>query len=55
MSEETAEVLVQLLEQDPRPAYQKGPERIYGMSYGDMEVKFRVENGCAYVCGIDRR
>lgn len=55
VSEETAEVLVQLLEQDPRPAYQKGPERIYGMSYGGMEVKFRVENGCVHVCGIDRR
>lgn len=47
-------MLVQLLEQDPRPAYQNKPERIYGMEYDGLEVKFRVEDGCIYVCGIEK-
>lgn len=54
VSEEEAKVLVQLLEQDPRPAYQNESERIYGMEYAGLEVKFRVEAGCVYVCGIEK-
>lgn len=55
ISEEEVKVLTQLLEQDPRPAYQNESERIYGMEYGGLEVKFRVEDGCAYVCDIERK
>lgn len=36
--------LFETLRQDPRPSYQDDPERIYGMSFGDMQVKFKVEN-----------
>ncbi len=28
---------------DPRPAYQDDPERIYGFSYGGLDVRFRVD------------
>lgn len=54
ISEEEAEVLAQLLEQDPRPAYQNNPERIYGLEYGGLEVKFKVGDGCVYVLGIEK-
>ncbi len=34
--------LLETLKHDPRPSYQNDSERIYGMSYGDMQVKFKV-------------
>ncbi|MGM9680875.1 MAG: tRNA (N6-threonylcarbamoyladenosine(37)-N6)-methyltransferase TrmO [Eubacteriales bacterium] len=37
---------------DPRPSYQNDPERIYGMVYGEYEVRFRVEGGVLHVCQI---
>lgn len=36
--------LIQVLEQDIRPSYQKDEERIYGMEYAGYEVKFQVCN-----------
>ena len=38
------ESLISALAHDPRPQYQDDPERIYGMAFGDMEVKFKVIN-----------
>ena len=37
------ESLIAVLAHDPRPQYHDDPERIYGMEFGKMEVKFRVE------------
>lgn len=37
------DALVGVLEQDPRPRYQKDPGRIYGLSFAGLEVKFSVE------------
>lgn len=34
--------LLQLLSQDPRPAYIDDPERIYGFEYAGCEIKFSV-------------
>ena len=36
------EALLGVLAQDPRPQYQHDPERVYGMSFGRWDVKFRV-------------
>lgn len=38
-----------LLSLDPRPAYHKDPERIYGMAYNGFEVRFTVADGTVYV------
>ena len=35
--------LQELLAQDPRPSYQHDTARIYGFSFGGMEVRFRVD------------
>ena len=35
--------LIDVLAHDPRPQYQDDPDRIYGMAFGGMEVKFKVE------------
>jgi tRNA-Thr(GGU) m(6)t(6)A37 methyltransferase TsaA len=42
------ESLIEVLAHDPRPQYQDDPNRIYGMEFGGMEVKFKVE-GCRLV------
>ena len=36
------EALLGVLAQDPRPQYQHDSERVYGMSFGGWDVKFRV-------------
>ncbi len=41
--EDAAEILKELLSQDPRPRYQNDKERIYGMAYGDIDVRFKVD------------
>jgi len=43
--EEKRAALIGVLAQDPRPQYQEDPERVYGMSFGGMEVRFRVAEG----------
>lgn len=35
--------LTDVLAHDPRPQYQDDPDRVYGMAFGGMEVKFKVE------------
>lgn len=39
---EKEELLTQLLTQDPRPAYQDDPERVYGLPYAGYDVRFSV-------------
>lgn len=38
-------VLVEVLAQDPRPHYQKNPDKVYGMPYEGLDVHFRVNEG----------
>ena len=41
--EDKREGLTGVLAQDPRPAYQADPERVYGMAFAGLEVRFTVE------------
>ena len=43
-----------VLAQDPRPSYQDDPERVYGMSFGGMEIKFKVDGDDLAVCGVEK-
>ena len=40
---EKREALRGVLENDPRPRYQDDPERVYGLDFAGLNVKFRVE------------
>ena len=42
-----------VLAQDPRPSYQDDPERVYGMGFGGMEIKFKVDGDDLTVCGVE--
>ena len=50
--EEDRAALRGVLEQDPRPAYQRDPERVYGFGFAGMEVRFTVRNGVLQVVGV---
>ena len=50
-----AAVIIQLLEQDPRPHYQQDETRIYGMDYDRYDVKFKAEDGKIRLLSIKER
>jgi len=50
---EKREALMGILSQDPRPSYQNDPERIYGVAFGDKNVKFCVADGVLTVCQVE--
>ena len=41
-----------VLAQDPRPSYQRDPERVYGFGFAGMEVKFTVRDGVLQVNSV---
>lgn len=48
------EILVEILAEDPRPAYIDDSERIYGFPFADCEIKFKVENKTLTVLSIEK-
>jgi hypothetical protein len=53
LSEEKRTALIEGLEQDPRPAYQNDPERVYGFNFAKFEVKFKVSGDELEVVSIE--
>ena len=47
------EALTGVLAQDPRPSYQEDPERVYGMAFGALDVKFTVRDSVLTVVAVD--
>lgn len=54
LSPEKRRALTELLARDPRPQYHDDNERIYGMEYGDYEIKFRVDGEKLFVISVER-
>lgn len=46
--------LLGVLENDPRPRYQDDPERVYGLSFGGWNVRFRVAGEELTVLAMER-
>ena len=46
------EAVFEILAQDPRPSYQKDPERVYGFTYANMEFRFTVDQGVLTIQSI---
>lgn len=44
VSTDKRSALIEVLEQDPRPAYQNDPERTYGFTFANYEIKFKVHD-----------
>ncbi len=37
------EEILSILSHDPRPQYQKNPDRVYGLTYLDKDIKFKID------------
>ena len=44
--------LIGLLKQDIRPGYLHAPDRVFGVSFAGMNIKFTVNNNVLTVCAI---
>ncbi|MBP1581041.1 MAG: tRNA (N6-threonylcarbamoyladenosine(37)-N6)-methyltransferase TrmO, partial [Oscillospiraceae bacterium] len=54
LPEDKREALLGVLSQDPRPAYQEDPERIYGLVFAGYDIHFRVSDGVLTVHSIKK-
>ncbi|MBC8547346.1 tRNA (N6-threonylcarbamoyladenosine(37)-N6)-methyltransferase TrmO [Clostridiaceae bacterium NSJ-31] len=52
--EDRRDGLLAVLAQDPRPAYQNSPDRVYGLDFAGYAVRFTVESGCLTVREVTR-
>lgn len=51
---EKRKALLGVLAEDPRPSYQNDPERVYGMVFAGVEVKFTVSEDTLTVTAVER-
>lgn len=54
VAQDKRQALIGVLEQDPRPRYQNDPGRIYGLSFSDYEVRFRVDENILTVVTLQK-
>ena len=47
------EALIGVLSHDPRPSYQKDPDRTYGLTFGGVNVKFQVKEKTLAVLEVE--
>lgn len=52
LSTDEKNLITQSIAQDPRPAYQNIPDRIYVMNIADYEVRFKIVDKCATVISV---
>ena len=53
VSTDKRSALIEVLEQDPRPAYQNDPERTYGFTFANYEIKFKVHDDELEVVSVE--
>lgn len=50
--ENKRDALIGVLSHDPRPSYQADPERVYGLTFGGWNVRFRVKDSTLTVVEV---
>ena len=48
------EAAVKVLSHDPRPSYQRQPDRIYGLTFAGFDIRFRVEGETLTVVEVNK-
>ena len=51
--EDKREALTGVLSRDPRPSYQHDPDRVYGMAFAGLEVRFTVDGDVLHVRSVE--
>lgn len=54
LSEPLRDLIAQSIAQDPRPAYQDLPERVYRMSAGGVDAAFRISGQTAFILRVEK-
>lgn len=52
--EDRREALIGVLRHDPRPSYQRKPERVYGMEFAGWNIRFRVAEDVLTVVEVEK-
>lgn len=52
--EDRREALIGVLRHDPRPSYQRKPERVYGMEFAGWNIRFRVAEDVLTVIEVEK-
>lgn len=52
--EDRREALIGVLRHDPRPSYQRKPERVYGMEFAGWNIRFRVAEDVLIVVEVEK-
>ncbi|MDD6482714.1 MAG: tRNA (N6-threonylcarbamoyladenosine(37)-N6)-methyltransferase TrmO [Lachnospiraceae bacterium] len=55
LPEELRQTVTEVLAQDPRAAYNKKPDYVYGMAFADYDIRFVVADGQITVKDVKRR
>lgn len=53
--EDRREALKAVLSHDPRPSYQRNPDRVYGMEFAGVNVRFRVVEDTLTVVDVEKK
>lgn len=52
LPEEKRDAALHVLQQDPRAAYNKQPDYVYGMAFAGFDIRFRVADDVLTVCDV---
>ena len=54
LPDEKREAAIGVLSHDPRPSYQRKPDRIYGLTFAGYDIRFRVEEDVLTVVDVTK-
>ena len=54
LPEDKRAAALEVLSHDPRPSYQNDPQRIYGMTFADMDIHFYVDDKTLTVTEVEK-
>ena len=52
LPEELRKAAMEVLAQDPRAAYNKKPDYVYGMAFAEYDIRFTVQEDVLRVCDV---
>lgn len=52
LPEQKRQAVIRVLEQDPRAAYNKHPDYVYGMEFAGFDIRFTVDGDLLTVCDV---
>jgi hypothetical protein len=54
LPEEKRAAAIAVLSHDPRPSYQRKPDRVYGLTFAGFDIRFTVDGEKLTVCDISK-